>query len=66
VPHYRLYYLTPRYGHIDRAHDIFAIDDTHAIDMVAPLRDGHPMELWCDTRKVQRFTPPATGSGNRF
>jgi hypothetical protein len=52
---YKLYFLDREDGHIDRVLDLDSADDERAVRAAVPLADGHPMELWQRSRKVQRF-----------
>jgi hypothetical protein len=55
MPHYRLYFLDPYSGHIERAEDLHAADDVGAIHRIQLRGSPEPMELWCGARKVSRF-----------
>ena len=55
VAFYRLYFMNPRNGHIERFESIAAEGDAAAM-MAADAHQGRqPMELWCGGRKVARF-----------
>lgn len=51
---YRLYFLDGA-GHITKSHEFFAEDDAAAIKIAEGWREGRTIELWCRTRKVQRW-----------
>lgn len=55
MTHYRLYFMNPHSGHIERAEHLLARDDGDAISISEALLDGKPMELWRDGRKVTRL-----------
>ena len=58
--YYRLYFMSPRSGHIDRAENIHAESDGQAIESARPFAGEQPLELWQDNRKVYRFETKAT------
>lgn len=58
--HYRLYFMSKKTGHIDRAENLQARDDREAIETAAGLGGDYPMELWENTRKVHRFETPSS------
>lgn len=60
MKHYRLFFMSTRYGHIERAENLVARNDAEAVDTARALSGSQPMELWCDTRKVYRFETPST------
>ena len=60
MPHYRLYFMNARNGHIDRVNDIQAANDEAAIEMAQPSSGPAPLELWEGLRKVHRFETPQT------
>lgn len=64
--HYRLYFMNPINGHIDRAEDLLARDDREAIDTAQPMVANMPIELWCGARKVQRFETASTRLLERY
>lgn len=51
---YRLCFINPKTGQIDRERDIDAGDDVDAIH-IARSSDHRPLELWCEGRKVRSF-----------
>lgn len=55
MPHYRLYFMNSRNGHIDRVENLQARDDREAIETAQPLAGLQPVELWEGPRKVHRF-----------
>jgi hypothetical protein len=52
--HYRLCFINPRTGQVDRERDIEAHDDVDAVHS-ARDSDHRPLELWCGGRKVRTF-----------
>lgn len=54
MPGYRLYFMN-ELGHIERAGEFDADDDTAAIAAVDRARGNTPAELWCRTHKVKRW-----------
>ena len=52
---YRLYFMDRFSGHISDFREFDADDDRGAARAAARMRDGRPMELWCRTRKVERW-----------
>lgn len=51
---YRLCYINPKTGQVDRERELEAVDDVDAIH-AAQASDHRPLELWCGTRKLQSF-----------
>ncbi|WP_116090339.1 hypothetical protein [Sphingomonas crusticola] len=66
MTHYRLYFMNPRSGHIDRAQDLDAPDDQAALRLASTYDGIHPLELWCNSRKVYRIERPSSGVIVRF
>jgi hypothetical protein len=71
VSEYRLYFMDRFSGHIEHRHDFKAVGDAEAIRIASVWRNGHPMELWQRTRKVQRWeaievSPPPVLTSQRF
>ena len=58
---YRLCFINPRTGQVDRERDIEAHDDVDAVHS-ARDSDHRPLELWCGKRKVKSFPVLETGS----
>jgi hypothetical protein len=54
MPDYRLYFMDPHSGHIDRVEDFHSGDDVEASLLVQRRAAGVPMELWTAGRKVMR------------
>ncbi|MGS1016687.1 hypothetical protein [Allosphingosinicella humi] len=54
---YRLYFMNPRNGHIERFHEFAVANDTAAIDYTLQQELMIPIELWCRHRKVCRIDP---------
>ena len=52
---YRLYFIDRFSGHIETSREFHADDDAAAVQLVAELRNGQPMELWSRDRKVRRW-----------
>lgn len=59
MPSYRLYFMDPHTGHIDRSEDFAASDDVEAIHQIARRPREMPVELWRDGRKVLRIDAAA-------
>lgn len=55
--YYRLYFMNPRNGHIERFAEFEAPDDEAAEALAAEHEGVQPLELWCLHRKVRRFEP---------
>ena len=55
---YRLCYINPRTGQVDREREIEACDD---VDAVRSARDAdhRPLEVWCESRRVRNFAAEA-------
>ena len=53
--YYRLYFMHPHSGHIERFADFEAPDDAHALDLAGEHIGQCPLELWNEHRKVQRI-----------
>lgn len=62
MPHYRLYVMNARTGHIDRFEELEASSDEAARIIARGKLDGHPLELWEGHRKVERLEPEASGA----
>jgi hypothetical protein len=62
VPDYRLYFLDPHTGHIDRVEEFHSSDDVEAVCLVGQRTAAVPMELWCGGRKVSRFDAVPEGA----
>jgi len=65
MAHYRLYFMNPLSGHIDRAVDLDARDDSDAARQCVMRTAKRPLELWCAGRKVRRFEVEPAGDGQR-
>jgi hypothetical protein len=37
--------------------DVLCADDEAAKEQAKPMADGHAVELWCEARKIAKFTP---------
>jgi hypothetical protein len=53
--YYRLYFMHPDNGHIERFADFQAPDDAHALSLAREHIGDNPLELWCERRKVHRI-----------
>ena len=51
---YRLCFINPNTGQVDREREIEANDDVGAV-RAAQSSDHRPLELWCESRKVRSF-----------
>jgi hypothetical protein len=51
---YRLCFINPNTGQVDREREIEANDDVDAIH-IAGESNHRPLEVWCSDRKVSRF-----------
>ena len=51
---YRLCFINPKTGQVDREREIDAADDVTAARTAAES-DHRPLELWCGGRKVRAF-----------
>ena len=58
---YRLYFMHPDSGHIERFAEFSAPDDQGAIALAGEHVGDHPLELWNEHRKVRRFDAVAIG-----
>jgi hypothetical protein len=61
MPYYRLYFMNPGDGHIQRFEDFVELNDRAALTRAEQKLDGQPLELWQEARKVRRFEPLAAG-----
>ena len=52
---YRLYFMDPRSGHIERVEPFEANGDEDAIARAESHRSAAPLELWSEDRKVHRL-----------
>lgn len=60
--YYRLYFMNPDNGHIERFAEFEAPDDESAIALSGEHVGQSPLELWCERRKVGRIAAFAAGS----
>jgi len=51
---YRLCYINPNTGQVDREREIEAADDVDAVRS-AKSSEPRPLESWCEGRKVRNF-----------
>ena len=54
---YRLYFFSPRSGHIDRFAEFEAPDDSEAMLLAREHEGDRPLELWCEHRRIARIEP---------
>jgi hypothetical protein len=59
MPYYRLYFISPRSGGIQRFEEVEAADDLDAVRLAGERLGQEPMELWCRARRVKRFEAAA-------
>ena len=52
---YRLCFINPNTGQVDREREIEANDDVDAV-RIAGKSDHRPLEIWCSDRKVRRLS----------
>ena len=55
MAYYRLYFMHPLSGHIERVHELEAGSDEDAIRLIEAKAGREPLELWCGGRKVHRI-----------
>lgn len=60
MSYYRLYFMHPHTGHIDRVADFEAPDDAQALELAGEHVGENPLELWNEHRKVHRIEAFAT------
>jgi hypothetical protein len=53
---YRLCFINPNTGQVDREREFEATDDVDAAHL-AGESDHRPLELWCGDRKIRSFRP---------
>jgi hypothetical protein len=53
--YYRLYFMNRTSGHIDQFREFEAEDDDAALNTAESWRDGQPMELWNQDRKLKHW-----------
>lgn len=53
--YYRLYFMHPHSGHIERFAEYEAPDDAAALGLASEHIGEAPLELWCEHRKVKRI-----------
>lgn len=51
---YRLCYINPNTGQVDREREIEAVDDVDALRS-ARQSQHRPLEVWCEGRKLRSF-----------
>lgn len=57
---YRLYFMNPVSGHIDRFLDFAAENNVTAIVAAHEHQGDAPLELWCGHKKICRIAPVAS------
>lgn len=62
---YRLYFMHPHTGHIERFRALEALDDQGAMALAGEHVGDHPLELWCAGRKAGRIDALAIGQEPR-
>lgn len=63
--YYRLYFMHPDSGHIERFADFEAPDDAHAVSLASEHAGEQPLELWNERRKVQRIETASSVPSSR-
>lgn len=63
--YYRLYFMHPDSGHIERFADFEAPDDGHAVTLANEHIGEHPLELWNERRKVRHIDAASTVPASR-
>lgn len=58
--YYRLYFMHPDSGHIERFVELEAPDDASALSLASEHVGENPLELWNEHRKVRRIEAFAT------
>lgn len=53
---YRLCYINPNTGQVDREREIDAADDVDAL-RIARQSEHRPLEVWCEARKLRSLGP---------
>lgn len=53
--YYRMYFMHPHSGHIERFAEFEAPDDQTAVALASEHVGDHPLELWCERNKVKRI-----------
>jgi hypothetical protein len=57
VSYYRLYFMNPRSGHIERFTELEVTTDEEAIDVALGHMGDFALELWNERRKVAHMEP---------
>ena len=52
---FRLYFMSPHNGHIERFEDFEATDEDAAVELACQREGASPLELWCGGRKIARI-----------
>jgi hypothetical protein len=55
MQYYRLYFMHPHTGHIERFAEFEAPDHEAALALASEHVGENPLELWCDRCKVRRI-----------
>ena len=66
MSYYRLYFMHPDNGHIDRFAEFEAPDDRAAVALASEHLGENPLELWCERRKVGRIEALVTDPACRI
>ena len=61
MPLYRLCFINPNTGQVDREREIEANDDVDAVH-IAGESNHRPLEVWCGDRKVRRLSDAAVAA----
>lgn len=64
--YYRLYFMDPHSGHIQRFADFEAPDDDSAAELAREHEGERPLELWCGKNKVMRIEAAASYSSREI
>ena len=63
---YRVYFINRIDNRIEQAREFIANDDNAAIQIAGQWRNGQPMELWQEARKVMRWEASSPQSPNNL
>jgi hypothetical protein len=62
---YRLCFINPNTGQVDREREIEAADDVDAVRLAGLVRPS-PARIWCENRKVRSFAAREASSVRRL
>ena len=65
MSNYRLYFINPETGHIERFRALEAADDQGAMAIASEHVGEYPLELWCAGRKAGRIEASNVGPVSR-